>query len=182
MIASSSSPETFSALQVAKFKMLILLWLSTFLVMHMWELKCVKRTKLIFAFIYTSCLMEIVSTFYLKGMYFSSDYVTIYWNKPAFPFPRFAKTPLTKPFHFPFHFFPPTSNSICLATCFDHFQPMKFSLPKLKGYWADLSFPARFSPVCCSTPGRQNKNATRKNKKNLSKFWEPNWRSSKSSH
>ena len=96
--------------------------------------------------------------------------MTFYWNKPAFPFPRFAKTPLTKPFHFPFHFFPPTSNSICLATCFDHFQPMKFSLPKLKGYWADLSFPARFSPVCCSTPGRQNKNKLGKIKRTSQNF------------
>ena len=45
-------------------------WLRTFLVMHMWELKCGKRTMLIFTFIYASCLMEIVSTFYLKGILF----------------------------------------------------------------------------------------------------------------
>ena len=105
MIASSSSPETFSALQVAKFKMLILLWLSTFLVMHMSELKCVKRTKLIFAFIYTSCLMEIVSTFYLKGMLFQFWLCNNLLKQTCFSFSEVCKDSFNKAISFSIPFF-----------------------------------------------------------------------------
>lgn len=97
MIASSSSPETFSAFSSE--------WLSTFLVMHMWELKCVKRTKLIFAFIYTSCLMEIVSTFYLKGMLFQFWLCNNLLKQTCFSFSEVCKDSFNKAISFSIPFF-----------------------------------------------------------------------------
>ena len=99
MIASSSSPETFSALQVAKFKMLILLSDS---VHFLW---CTCENWNVFALIYTSCLMEIVSTFYLKGMLFQFWLCNNLLKQTCFSFSEVCKDSFNKAISFSIPFF-----------------------------------------------------------------------------